>query len=300
MLSDRSYMREAYPKEKTSLLTWMTAAIIGSFALQWVLFSPWFEGKNQLVNGLALTPAGFKDGHLWTLATYWLLHSQKNLFHIGISLLGLYAVGRDLESTLGPRRFLGIFVSGLLLGGLFWVAVNWQRPIGPALMGTTTGVLGLVTLYAVLYPEREFRFLALFFFPVALKPKHLVLGLLALDLTIFAYAEVFHYALPFDYAASAHLGGMMAGWLYYRHVHLRGDRPERTTYSVGNSRRTVASAPAEEATDETPARPDAQTRAQLRAEVDRILDKINSAGLGALTPAEKRLLDEAKDLMSRP
>jgi hypothetical protein len=34
--------------------------------------------------------------------------------------------------------------------------------------------------------------------------------------------------------------------------------------------------------------------------VDRILDKINSDGFGALTEAEKRLLDEAKDLLSRP
>jgi hypothetical protein len=39
--------------------------------------------------------------------------------------------------------------------------------------------------------------------------------------------------------------------------------------------------------------------ADLRLEVDRILDKINSEGFGALTDDEKRLLDEAKDLLSR-
>jgi hypothetical protein len=41
-------------------------------------------------------------------------------------------------------------------------------------------------------------------------------------------------------------------------------------------------------------------RAGVRAEVDRILDKINSHGFGALTVDEKRVLDEAKDLLSRP
>ena len=41
------------------------------------------------------------------------------------------------------------------------------------------------------------------------------------------------------------------------------------------------------------------TRDELRAEVDRILDKINSQGFGALTDEEKRRLDEAKDLLSR-
>jgi hypothetical protein len=37
----------------------------------------------------------------------------------------------------------------------------------------------------------------------------------------------------------------------------------------------------------------------LRAEVDRILDKINSQGFGSLSADEKRMLDDAKDLLSR-
>jgi hypothetical protein len=40
-------------------------------------------------------------------------------------------------------------------------------------------------------------------------------------------------------------------------------------------------------------------RTDLRAEVDRILDKINSEGFGALNEEEKRLLDEARDLLGR-
>jgi predicted RNA-binding protein with PUA domain len=39
--------------------------------------------------------------------------------------------------------------------------------------------------------------------------------------------------------------------------------------------------------------------ADLKTEVDRILDKINSSGFSALTDDEKRVLDEAKDLLSR-
>jgi hypothetical protein len=44
---------------------------------------------------------------------------------------------------------------------------------------------------------------------------------------------------------------------------------------------------------------DLTRREDLRAEVDRILDKINSDGFGALTADEKRLLDDARDLLSR-
>ncbi len=36
------------------------------------------------------------------------------------------------------------------------------------------------------------------------------------------------------------------------------------------------------------------SRDALRAEVDRILDKINLHGFGSLTPAEKRVLDDAR------
>jgi hypothetical protein len=37
----------------------------------------------------------------------------------------------------------------------------------------------------------------------------------------------------------------------------------------------------------------------LRADVDRILDKINSHGFGSLSDEEKQTLDDAKDLLSK-
>ncbi len=41
------------------------------------------------------------------------------------------------------------------------------------------------------------------------------------------------------------------------------------------------------------------SREDLRIEVDRILDKINSEGFGALTAQEKRLLDDAREALGR-
>ena len=38
---------------------------------------------------------------------------------------------------------------------------------------------------------------------------------------------------------------------------------------------------------------------EVKAEVDRILDKINTSGFGALTDEEKRILDRAKDMLNR-
>ena len=52
--------------------------------------------------------------------------------------------------------------------------------------------------------------------------------------------------------------------------------------------------PAPEAAAGAPTR----TPAELRAEVDRVLDKISAHGLGALTLDERRTLDEAKHLLN--
>jgi hypothetical protein len=46
--------------------------------------------------------------------------------------------------------------------------------------------------------------------------------------------------------------------------------------------------------------PPPPSRADLRAEVDRILDKINSEGFASLSADEKRRLDEARALLSGP
>ena len=40
-------------------------------------------------------------------------------------------------------------------------------------------------------------------------------------------------------------------------------------------------------------------RENLRAEVDRILDKINSDGFGSLSAAERQILGDARDLLSK-
>jgi hypothetical protein len=106
-------------------------------------------------------------------------------------------------------------------------------------------------------------------------------------------------ALPFDYifANSAHLGGMLAGWVYFRYLHearwrFRAGKPD-LELPRWMKRAPKAAGPSAGHTGSV------GTREGLRAEVDRILDKINSQGFGSLTPAEKRVLDEAKDLLSR-
>ena len=300
MLSDRHYMRGDYPREKTSVVTWMLAAIFGAFLLELSLTSHWFDSTNQLVDGLGVTIRGLAHGRLWTFGTHWLLHDPKNLLHVVAVLASLYALGHALEPSLGGKKFIGLFAASLVAGALCWTAVTWRY--GGTLLGATAGVYGLLALFACLYPEREFTFLVLFFFPVTVKPRHLLWAIVAIDLCGTVFYDIMRAEAPFGYAPSAHLGGLLVGWTYYRSVYHPGGFFGRTFGA--SALKSWLNAPPKEVAAAEPevfaaAVPEAGSRANLRAEVDRILDKINSHGFASLSPDERRVLDEAKDLLSR-
>src|SRR5436190_9878507 len=105
MLSDRSYMRDDYPREKTSVLIWLVCGIVAGFALQFGFSGFGINGGGALLKELSLSVQGLKAGHFWTLFTHSFLHDQQYIFHIVVNLLGLYFLGRELLPVLGTRRF---------------------------------------------------------------------------------------------------------------------------------------------------------------------------------------------------
>jgi membrane associated rhomboid family serine protease len=296
MLSDRTYMRDDYPRNATSALTWLISAIVATFLLQFV-FLRWFNAEDFFDSLLALTVANIKAGKVWTLLTYSFLHSTGNLLHIVGNLLGLYFLGRALQPVLGSKRLMWAYGSAVFLGGLAWLATHWMGGFGSAI-GASAGVAGLFIVFACLYPNQPMTFLLFFILPVTLKPKYVAFALLAMELIGFGFYEVMGAVSPFGSAIahSAHLGGMLAGWLFFRVV-------QQGAWRLPSFRRDVelprwAQKSAKTATP-TAYQVDLTRREDLRAEVDRILDKINSEGFGALTADEKRLLDDARDLLSR-
>jgi membrane associated rhomboid family serine protease len=294
MLSDRSYLRSDYSRRTTSGLVWLIASLIAAYLLELVLSAPRLDPGSALINQLPLTVRSLQTGRVWTLLTHSFLHSPTNPGHILFTILGLIFIGRELEPLLGSRRFLGVYAGALLLGALGWTAVHWSQ--GGMHLGASAGVLGLFVVLAGMYPDHELTFPLLFLCPVTLRPRHLVYGLLAVDLFALFFLERSGSGSWLEYAPSAHLGGMLAGWIYFRFLHANNgwDRAATITLSPWRQRPKI---PAQAAAF-TP-NPD-RSSTGFRAEVDRILDKINSQGFGALTEEEKRLLDEAKDLLSRP
>lgn len=296
MLQDRPYMHGNYERRRKSVLTWLISAIAAVYVVQSVLAHVSGIGVG-LEHALALTPSGIRAGRVWTLVTYGFLHDTGNLLQVLSYLLAVFFLGREVLPILGARRFLAFYAGALVAGGLSWTALHWGQPA--ILIGGSAGVAALVVLFACFYPNREITLL-FFFLPISFKPKHLACLLLALDLSGLVIYEIIGAASPFGIAAhSAHLGGMAAGWIYFRYIHDAGWGLSRGSAEIElprwlrqrRSSKAEAPAPTYSVNIGGPG--------LLRAEVDRILDKINSDGLHSLSAEEKKVLDDARDLIGR-
>jgi membrane associated rhomboid family serine protease len=293
MLSDRTYMRDNYPRERASVLAWLISAIVAGFVLQ-LLCGRILEMPGVLEHYFGLSAGGLRSGRVWSLLSYGFLHDPGNLLHIVGNLLGLYFLGRVLLPMLGKTRFLSLYAALIVAGGIAWAAVNWHGAGG--VVGASAGVAGLFVVFTCFYPNQPVTFLLFFIVPVTLKPKYIAVAALLVDLTGCLCYEMMGVPSPFGFAHSAHLGGMATGWIYYRYLHEADwHLPSRRTaieLPRWMKRKSRTSAPAAFQVN-------LGSPGDLRAEVDRILDKINSQGFGALSADEKRILDEAKDLLSR-
>jgi len=296
MLSDRNYMRNDYPKRGRGALTWLLSAIASGFILV-AIFERLFRSA-AFTDWLQLTFSGLQKGYVWQLLSYSFIHPVTDIpsvFVVAFNLTCLYLLGREMESLLGTRHFLWLYFSAVLLGAVAWLAVNYR--FGGVLMGAWPGIVACLTLFSCLNPDQEIRMLFLFV-PVTIKPKYLVWFLVAADFCGLALWEIRGQVSPIGYAHSAHLGGMLAGYLYYRLIHQRewtnpDGRAEIELPGWFRKSRKAATPTAGKF------KLNLTNREDLKTEVDRILDKINSEGFNALTPEEKQLLDEARDQLSR-
>jgi membrane associated rhomboid family serine protease len=284
-------MQREHPHAGSGVLTWMLCTLLAGFVVQNV-FGVWLR-RDDFQDLLALSSPGIRSGFIWTLLTHALLHG--GILPLLLNGLMLFFVGRELVPLLGERRFLAVTLAAVFVGGLVWLATHYVRG-GSVLIGSSAGVIGLFILFACFFPYRQMTFLLFFVIPVTIRPIYAAWILVGLDTIGFLFSELPGAQFDTGVAHSAHLGGMLVGYLYFRFVHANNGWDRAATFQLpGWLSRTKPPAPTAGTyqVNVTPKTKD------LKAEVDRVLDKINSQGFGALTPEEKRILDEAKDMLSR-
>jgi membrane associated rhomboid family serine protease len=304
MLSDRTYLLGPSRRPSTSVLVWLLSALIAGFVLQ--LFFHFILGPRAgaaFDRLLVLSPESLQAGRLWTVLTYSFLHDTGGfiLLHLLLNTLWLWLLGKELLTLLGSGRFLSLWFGGIALGGVTWVGMHWRD--GGQIIGASAGVMALLMTFTCIHPNHRFRILV-FFIPVTFVAKYLMLALAVLDLAGFVAFEVLGKTSPLAWAHSAHLGGMAAGWIYFRWVHLREwrtpDRPTELGFPHWLRRKPAPPPPAAAAVSVPEVTAEVfRTPGELKVEVDRILDKINADGFAALSPAERQVLDRARSQLGK-
>ena len=149
-------------------------------------------------------PGLFEHFRFHTLITY--AFSQFKLWHILFNMLFLFWFGRDLEEIYGPRDFVLFYLICGVISGLAHIAIDPKI----SALGASGSVMGVVIACACFYPDREIQLLLGFFLPLKLKLKILAIVFVAIDL--FALSMTGGDGV----ARAAHLGGALAGYLYYK------------------------------------------------------------------------------------
>lgn len=241
---------------------------------------------------------------VWRLITFQFLHA--NLLHIAFNMFGLWIFGRIVEEQLGRSRYLAYYLICGIFGALAYLLLNAIGVIAaksgvshvPFLMvndmytplvGASAGVFGVIMACAYISPNSVVQLL---FPPIPMKMR------------TFAYSYVLLAILMVIFGAKnaggemAHIGGAVAGYFFIRRQHLLRDffaefrglgRFFKRTPK--NSNLKLVGTTGEPAGD--PLGP------ELRAELDRILEKSHRDGPQSLSPTEQATLRDATEKLNR-
>jgi membrane associated rhomboid family serine protease len=300
-IGDRAYMRDQRPaREPISATAWVVGVLVAFFILGLIQES---AGADLLGWAMLRESAPLA----WQWLTHGLLHD--GFWHLLGNCLILWWTGAIVEREHGPRVLLAILGAGTLFGAFAWALTGLGGDRGGLLVGISAGVYALMLVALLDKLEHQITLLLFFFLPVTLKVRWLLIAITLFTVLGWAFAELpgrhvwpqWHAAWNDSIAHSAHLGGLLFGWLAYRRLNQTNltvqDAPRQVRSSDADDARSIArdAYAAEEnssGADNEVKSPSSLTKGQARAELDTLLDKISAGGFGSLTVGEKRRLEE--------
>ena len=259
--SDRRYDDGLQPRPRMSeVVKWIIIATVAVWLVQAIGGQ---EVQQWQVRKLGLHPPFSGGFFVWQPVTYLFVHSAPPaILHLAFNMLCLVWFGRAVEGAIGSRRFAVLYVCGGLVAGLSYCMFCSFRSLAPVI-GASGSVMAVLVGFAVLFPESTLLFMLVF----PMKAKHMVMLLVAADLLLGVKGS------SSGIAHSAHLGGAFFGFLFFKFA------PFVRSASSGHAAKKL--------------KKQLDGVQKERAQVDKILDKINREGMGSLTKAERRFLMEA-------
>lgn len=218
---------------------------------------------------LAFVPLEFIN-RPWTIFTYMFVHDTGGFSHILFNMLGLFFFGPRLEAELGSKHFLGLyFVSGLM-GALLHLFFNPLSPI----IGASGAVFGVMLGYAYFWPRDKVYIWGIL--PVEVRIMVIIMTALSLFGGFGPVSDgIAHFA---------HLGGFVGGFAYLRLLQQRG-RIQKVQARIVEPIARGADIHKWKAIQRE------RLHEVNRDEFDRIIQKLETSGVGNLTETEKAFLD---------
>lgn len=290
-----------------SAVYWLIGLCVAVYFVQATLV-----GDANMANWLGYASGDLQRRAVWTLVTYMFVHG--GLMHLLLNMWTLWLFGPRVERAWGASTFTWYY---LWCGVGGWAFHYIFQPNAGVLVGASAAILGVAVAYASRWPNDE----VLFFGVVPMKVKWLVLFMALINVTM----TVLDGGTAGGTAYAAHIGGMLAGWIYLRAPavgsldRLRsrmvqapdyGDEPPRAVPKSGRPReRETQEREADDIVAQSKAAmarvrpaPKPQPKPQpvpapapvpaASTALDAVLDKIAATGLESLTPAERLMLDE--------
>ena len=250
--------------------------VVGQLLLINVLAYVLTRQSPALMSELWLVPAQVLTKP-WTLLTYQFLHGGMS--HIFFNMLALFFFGPKLESLLGSKDFLKLYLLAGLVGALahiLWTLLAMsQGGLYIPMVGASAAVYGVLFGYARYWPRDR----VMIWFIIPVQVRYLVIGFTVLSLWLGGVGGgVAHFA---------HLGGFLGGWLFLR---LRATRSAAAQFRKKAESPGVRMRERELNVKWARIEPGALHPVN-RAEYERIAGKLKAAGWSALTDRERTFVE---------
>lgn len=212
----------------------------------------------------------------YTILTYQFFH--EGLFLVLFNMLWLFWIGRIFMDFLKPRQFHFVYISGGIVGALFFLLAYNVIPVFASsvpfanVIGSSASVMAIAVATTTLVPDYSMRLLLI----GNIKLRYLIIAYVVLDVISLASTNAG--------GSFAHLGGALLGFVY---IKLLQNGKDWSSWLKKKPKLKVVK-------NDT-GRPSTKAKADAvnQKEVDIILDKISKSGYNKLSKAEKETLFKA-------
>lgn len=192
----------------TKAVTWLIGINTGIYLLQLALGAAGVPARAFLEDYAALTPDSVVyHGFIWQLITYGFVHLE--FWHWFGNMFGLWMFGASIENAWGVRRFVELYLIGIVGAGVTTVGLAFMHVLArptTTTLGASGGVFAVLIAFGILFAESEIMLIP---FPFMIKAKYFIGILIVIELALAMSGGN-------GVAYVAHLGGLFFGWLYVR------------------------------------------------------------------------------------